>query len=45
MAVEQNKEQSDDNLFSWIRINRHYFKTLPGIMKIVELVSLFTCVV
>lgn len=41
MAVEQTKGETDNNLFSWIQINRHYFTTFPGILKIIELVSIF----
>lgn len=27
------------NMFSWVEINYVYFKTLPGIMKLAQLVS------
>ncbi|XKL62938.1 hypothetical protein PGB90_005302 [Kerria lacca] len=43
MSVEQNKSQTDDNLFSWIRINRSYFLTLPGILKIINLILGVIC--
>lgn len=28
-----------NNIFSWVEINYKYFKTLPGILKLVQLVS------
>lgn len=28
-----------NNIFSWVEINYNYFKTLPGILKLAQLVS------
>lgn len=28
-----------NNIFSWVEINYKYFKTLPGILKLAQLVS------
>lgn len=36
-----NKQQSDRHGLDWIKINLDYFKTLPGIIKLLELVSFF----
>lgn len=35
-----NKPQTSEQPLSWIKINLDYFKTTPGIIKLVELVSL-----
>jgi len=31
-----------NNIFSWVEINYNYFKTLPGILKLAQLVSFMT---
>lgn len=28
-----------NNIFSWVEINYNYFKTVPGILKLAQLVS------
>lgn len=28
------------NMFGWVEINYNYFKTLPGILKLTQLVSI-----
>lgn len=38
---QQQKRVADDGLFSWIQINKKYFRTAPGITKIIQLVSDF----
>lgn len=43
--MEQQKRVVDDgNLFSWIQINKKYFRTTPGITKIIQVVSTFRLV-
>lgn len=32
-------ENGNINIFSWVEINHKYFKTLPGILKLAQLVS------
>jgi len=34
-----------NNIFSWVEINYNYFKTLPGILKLAQLVSFMTDII
>jgi len=34
-----------NNIFSWVEINYKYFKTLPGILKLAQLVSFTTNII
>ncbi|XP_065203080.1 uncharacterized protein LOC135833286 [Planococcus citri] len=44
--MEQQKRVVDDgNLFSWIQINKKYFRTAPGITKIIQVVLGILCLI
>lgn len=35
------ENDSANNLFAWVEINYKYFKTVPGMLKLAQLVSFF----
>lgn len=40
-AKPTGANQNNQQALSWLKINVDYFKTVPGILKIIEVVGLF----
>lgn len=40
-AAQQAPPQQQQGALDWIKINVEYFKTQPGLLKLIELVSIY----